>query len=199
MKKTIDYYNDSAEKWAEEWYSNESVLPYLKHLMKLSPKNPTVIDLCCGAGYESMRLKNLGANVVGLDLSEKSIEIAKQKNPEITFYVQDMLQDYSYVGTADALICVAGLIHLENDKLSTAFKNMHNVLKQNAYTLIVVREGSGKREQSSFVTYNNVQYDRNFICHTLQELKTYSNGYFEFVEELEQQGDWRYYIFKKVN
>ena len=76
---------------------------------------------------------------------------------------------------------------------------MHNVLKQNAYTLIVVREGSGKREQSSFVTYNNVQYDRNFICHTLQELKTYSNGYFEFVEELEQQGDWRYYIFKKVN
>jgi 2-polyprenyl-3-methyl-5-hydroxy-6-metoxy-1,4-benzoquinol methylase len=199
MKKTIDYYNDSAEKWAEEWYSNESVLPYLKHLMNLLPKNPTVIDLCCGAGYESMRLKNLGANVIGLDLSDKSIEIAKQKNPQISFYVQDMLQDYTYVGTADGLICVAGLIHLENDKLTTAFKNMHNVLNPNAYTLIVVREGSGKREQSSFVTYNNVQYDRNFICHTLQELKTYSNGYFEFVEELEQQGDWRYYIFKKVN
>lgn len=199
MKKTIDYYNDSAEKWAEEWYTNESVLPYLKHLMKLLPQNPTVVDLCCGAGYESMRLKNLGANVIGLDLSEKSIEIAKQKNPQISFYVQDMLQDYSYIGVADGLICVAGLIHLENDKLSLAFENMHKVLKKNAYTLIVVREGEGKREQSSFVTYNNVEYDRNFICHTLEELKTYSKNMFEFVEELEQQGDWRYYIFKKVN
>ena len=78
MKNTIDYYNDSAEKWAEEWYTNESVLPYLKHLMKLLPNNPTVVDLCCGAGYESMRLKNLGANVIGLDLSENSIKIAKE-------------------------------------------------------------------------------------------------------------------------
>ena len=45
---------------------------------------------------------------------------------------------------------------------------------------------------------NGVEYDRNFICHTLQELVEYSAGYFEFVEELEKQGDWRYYIFKKI-
>lgn len=198
MKNTIDYYNDSAEKWAEEWYTNESVLPYLKHLMKLLPNNPTVVDLCCGAGYESMRLKNLGANVIGLDLSENSIKIAKERNPEIPFYVQDMLQDYSYIGKVDGLICVAGLIHLENNKLTTAFSNMHNILKDNAFTLIVVREGTGKRKESSNVTYNGVEYDRNFICHTLQELVEYSAGYFEFVEELEKQGDWRYYIFKKI-
>ena len=199
MKNTIEYYDDSAEKWAEEWYNNESVLPYLKHLMTLLHKNPTVVDLCCGAGYESMRLKNLGAKVIGLDLSKNSIKIAKERNPEISFYVQDMLKDYSYVGKVDGLICVAGLIHLENDKLPLAFQNMHNILKDNAYTLIVVREGSGKRKESSLVSYNGIDYDRNFICHTIEELVTYSKGYFEFVEKLEDQGDWRYYIFKKVN
>ena len=199
MKNTIDYYNDTAEKWAEEWYNNESVLPYLKHLMTLLPKNPTIVDLCCGAGYESMRLKNLGAKVIGLDLSKNSIKIAKERNPEISFYVQDMLKDYSYVGKVDGLICVAGLIHLENDKLPLAFQNMHTILNDNAYTLIVVREGSGKRIESSLVTYNGIDYDRNFICHTIEELVTYSKGYFEFVEKLEDQGDWRYYIFKKVN
>ena len=199
MKNTIDYYNDTAEKWAEEWYNNESVLPYLKHLMTLLPKNPTIVDLCCGAGYESMRLKNLGAKVIGLDLSKNSIKIAKERNPEISFYVQDMLKDYSYVGKVDGLICVAGLIHLENDKLPLAFQNMHTILNDNAYTLIVVREGSGKRKESSLVTYNGIDYDRNFICHTIEELVTYSKGYFEFVEKLEDQGDWRYYIFKKVN
>ncbi|MBR2467591.1 MAG: class I SAM-dependent methyltransferase [Clostridia bacterium] len=199
MKNTIEYYDDSAEKWAEEWYNNESVLPYLKHLMTLLPKNPTIVDLCCGAGYESMRLKNLGAKVIGLDLSKNSIKIAKERNPEISFYVQDMLKDYSYVGKVDGLICVAGLIHLENDKLPLAFQNMHTILNDNAYTLIVVREGSGKRKESSLVTYNGIDYDRNFICHTIDELVTYSKGYFEFVEKLEDQGDWRYYIFKKVN
>ena len=178
MKNTIDYYNDTAEKWAEEWYNNESVLPYLKHLMTLLPKNPTIVDLCCGAGYESMRLKNLGAKVIGLDLSKNSIKIAKERNPEISFYVQDMLKDYSYVGKVDGLICVAGLIHLENDKLPLAFQNMHTILNDNAYTLIVVREGSGKRKESSFVSYNGIDYDRNFICHTIEELVTYSKGYF---------------------
>lgn len=199
MKNTIEYYDDSAEKWAEEWYNNESVLPYLKHLMTLLPKNPTIVDLCCGAGYESMRLKNLGAKVIGLDLSKNSIKIAKERNSEISFYVQDMLKDYSFVGKVDGLICVAGLIHLENDKLPLAFQNMHTILNDNAYTLIVVREGSGKRKESSLVSYNGIDYDRNFICHTIDELVAYSKGYFEFVEKLEDQGDWRYYIFKKVN
>jgi SAM-dependent methyltransferase len=74
MKTLIDYYDDYAEKWAEDWYSNESMLPYLKEFVKLLPNNARVLDLCCGAGYESMRMNNLGVNVVGVDLSKKSID-----------------------------------------------------------------------------------------------------------------------------
>lgn len=55
MKTLIDYYDDYADKWAEEWYKNETLLPYLKEFVKLLPQNSTVLDLCCGAGYEDRK------------------------------------------------------------------------------------------------------------------------------------------------
>jgi len=30
MKTLIDYYDDFAEMWANKWYLNEELLPYLK-------------------------------------------------------------------------------------------------------------------------------------------------------------------------
>lgn len=59
------------------------------------------MDLCCGAGYESRRIADLGYEAVGIDFSEESIKIARQKNPSISFYQEDMLCDYSYIGKVE--------------------------------------------------------------------------------------------------
>lgn len=194
MKTLIDYYDDFAEMWAERWYSNESLLPYLKQFVELLPKNARVLDLCCGAGYESMRFKKLGVNVVGADLSEKSIELAKQRNPEIKFYVKDMLKSYADLGLFDGVACIAGLVHLPEDKLELAFKNMYEVLKDNAYLFIVVRNGD---KITKSVEVEGIEYAREFYCYTLDKIKQHSEKYFQFVKELEGNGDWRYYILKK--
>lgn len=71
-----------------------------------------------------MRLEHLGAHVAGLDLSEESIAIARMKNPGISFYVGNMLEDYRYIDKVDAIICLAGLVHLPVDQLRMAFKRM---------------------------------------------------------------------------
>lgn len=194
MKSLIDYYDDFAEMWAERWYANESLLPYLKQFVALLPKNARVLDLCCGAGYESMRLKKLGINVVGADLSEKSIELAKQRNPEIKFYVKDMLKSYADLGLFDGVACIAGLVHLPEDKLELAFKNMYEVLKDNSYLFIVVRNGD---KITKSVEVEGQEYAREFYCYTLDKIKQHSNKYFDFVKELQPDRDWRYYILKK--
>ncbi|MBQ3502805.1 MAG: class I SAM-dependent methyltransferase [Clostridia bacterium] len=195
IKTLIDYYNDFAEAWAERWYPNEELLPYLKQFVKLLPKNARVLDLCCGAGYESMRLNNLGINVVGVDLSEKSIEIAKQHNPTIDFHVKDMLKSYKDLGVFDGIACIAGLVHLPEYQLELAFKNMHEVLKDNSYLFIVVRNGD---RITKSIEVEGQEYAREFYCYTLDKIKQHSEKYFQFVEELEQNEDWRYYILKKV-
>lgn len=195
MKGCIDFYNDSAEMWANNWYNNDTLLPFLNKLLKyLNKDTPRILDLCCGAGYESMRLKNLGAKVVGIDLSDKSLEIAKQKNPDINFYKRDMLDSYVDLGNFDGITCIAGIVHLQDMQLELAFKNMYEVLNNNGYLLLVFREGSGIKETTE---YNNEIYNRNFVYHSKEELDKYIHNYFDFVEDVKSNDDWKYYIYKK--
>ena|GEM_PF-3107443 len=49
------------------------------------------MDLCYGVGYEFQRLHTCGYDVVGIDFSEESLRIAREKNPAITFYYDDLL------------------------------------------------------------------------------------------------------------
>lgn len=193
MKNLIDFYNDSAQLWAE-WYDNETLLPYLKKFLTYLPKKPRILDLCCGAGYESMRLSKLGASVVGIDISEEELKIARDRNPSIEFYNKNILQSYADLGEFDGLICVAGLVHIEESQLTLAFSHMYEILKNNSYILIVVKDGCEIKETCE---YNGEIYERKFISYTLDKLIQHSNMYFNFVEEMKSENKWRYYIFKK--
>lgn len=195
MKTLIDYYDDFANEWADEWYQNETLLPYLKELIKYLPNNARVLDLCCGAGYESMRLHNLGVNVVGADLSEKSIELAREKNPQIPFYVKDMLQPYTDLGDFDAVACIAGVVHIPEQNLHLAFKNMYDVIKNDGYLFLVVKDGEKIVDS---IVKNNQEYARKFFCYTLNKLKQYTQTMFEFIKEFNSDTNWKYYLFKKI-
>ena len=55
------------------------------------PKNATLLDLPCGKGRHSVFLNSLGFKVIGADLSENSIQHAKNfENENLKFIVQDM-------------------------------------------------------------------------------------------------------------
>lgn len=195
IKSLVDYYDDYSGEWAERWYGDEQLMPYLRRFLAYLPASPKVLDLCCGAGYESMRMQGLGADVVGIDLSQKSIEIAREKNPEIIFHVRDMLKSYADIGMFDGIACIAGLVHIEESNLGVAFKNMYEVLKDGGHLFLVVRDGD---EVTESVTVDGKEYARKFFCYTLDKLKQHAQSYFEFIEEMKSETKWRYYIFKKV-
>jgi len=67
-------------------YINPVVLNILENV-----KNKHVLDLACGQGYFSKILADKGARVTGVDISEKLIEIAKEKfgGQDIQFLVRD--------------------------------------------------------------------------------------------------------------
>ena len=67
-------------------YINPVVLEILGNV-----KNKNVLDLACGQGYFSKILADKGAKVVGVDISEDLIAIAKKKfgNPNIQFLVRN--------------------------------------------------------------------------------------------------------------
>ena len=126
----------------------------------------------------------LGAQVAGIDLSPESIAIARERNPELVFYVDNMLNDYSYIGPKDAVVCIAGLVHLPAEQLRAAFERMDAVLAPGGRLLLVVREGTGRQTEQSDVVIDGESYDRAFFAHTQAELTEASAGMFVFEQEL---------------
>lgn len=200
MLGTMEYYDKAAAEWAERGYARGSELECLKDFLDMLPQGARVLDLCCGAGYESRRIAGLGCEAVGIDFSEESLKIARQKNPDISFYQEDMLCDYSYIGAVDGIIVIAGLVHIETAKLPLAFEQMYKVLKRGGKLLVSIREGIGKMEDRSLCEIEGLQYDRNFIAHTLEELQEAAEGL--FVYECEMESDmlvWKNYVFSRVS
>lgn len=59
------------------------------------PENGAILDLACGRGRHARFLNKLGYDVTGVDLSENSIDYAKQfENHRLKFDVHDMSKPY---------------------------------------------------------------------------------------------------------
>jgi SAM-dependent methyltransferase len=71
-----------------------------------------VLDVCCGPGTASAEAVRRGANVVGVDLSEEMIEVARSKKLAADFRAGDAealpFTDLSF----DCAICNFGILHL---------------------------------------------------------------------------------------
>lgn len=99
------YYRYLHMTWFEEWFDSpyyhilyknrdeKEACYFIDHLAKkvaLKP-NAKVLDLACGRGRHSVYLNKLGYEVTGTDLSECSIEYARQfETSTLSFYVHDM-------------------------------------------------------------------------------------------------------------
>ncbi|MBO6607318.1 class I SAM-dependent methyltransferase [Psychroserpens sp.] len=85
------------------------------------PEHGTILDLACGKGRHSVYLNSLGFDVTGVDLSENSINYAKQfENETLHFDVHDMCKPYHK--TFDAvfnLFTSFGYFDKEEDNLKT--------------------------------------------------------------------------------
>lgn len=85
------------------------------------PEQATIMDLACGKGRHSVYLNTLGYNVTGLDLSENSINYAKQfENDSLNFNVHDMSLPYtSQFDAVFNLFTSFGYFEQESDNLET--------------------------------------------------------------------------------
>ncbi|MFK7832712.1 MAG: class I SAM-dependent methyltransferase [Winogradskyella sp.] len=85
------------------------------------PEHGKILDLACGKGRHSVYLNSLGYKVTGVDLSEQSINHAKQfENEKLKFTVHDMSKPYQ--DTFDAvfnLFTSFGYFEDENCNLET--------------------------------------------------------------------------------
>lgn len=159
------FYDATAEAWERDWYDNEAMLPQLRWFLGRLPPSPRVLDLGCGAGYESMRLARLGARVVGVDISEGSLAIARRRNPGIVFHNISLLALEDSLGAFDGVAAIASLVHIPREELAAAFRGIRGRLVSGGHLWASFREGDGYDAGRSKTVVGGVEVDRHFYGH----------------------------------
>lgn len=101
-------------------------------------KESFVLDLACGKGRHAIRLNELGMRVLGVDLSQQSIQFAKQfENETLQFQVHDMREPIPNL-TVDAvfnLFTSFGYFESQDDNLNM-LNSVNQMLKPKGLLLI---------------------------------------------------------------
>lgn len=115
-------------------------------LKKEIPANGRVLDVGCGNGVISRHLGQFGYEVLGIDISQKTIDMAKSKNtlPNVRFEAISAEQLTAMGQQYDAVICSEVLEHL--DRPEVLLKTIYASLKDEGTLIVTVPNGMGPRE-----------------------------------------------------
>lgn len=167
VTKTIGVYNAMADKYAKK-LNDYAPRPEQEKFVALLPKNATILDAGCGPGRDCEYFVKQGLKVVGVDLSDKLLDIAKQRVPQASFVKQDLRAlDFS-PSSFDGIWACASLLHLHRAEVPQVLENFFRLLKPSGVLFVMVKEGSGEADVKESLSSNMV---RHFTYFTLTELK----------------------------
>ncbi len=102
-----------------------------------------VLDAGCGGGRDCQAFVERGFKVIGIDLSEKMLQIAQASVKNCAFIQADLRKIPLDDGSVDGIWCCASLLHLKHSEVPKALIEFRRVLKKDAICCILVKEGSG--------------------------------------------------------
>lgn len=195
------FYDLTAKESADRWYKEQILMPTIQEFVSLFPKNPKILDLGCGSGYDCMRLAKAGAKVIGIDYSHESIKIAKERCHSCQFEVMDFFELNGRFGKFDGIVAYAALIHIKPSDMPVFVERFVGVLKENGYFEAITQDGTGIKESQPIVKGKKLKrviylYDKEKLisCYSKYGLMFVKEGYID--NSLIKQG-WRCYIFQK--
>jgi len=138
------YLNDSLsfEKLKSWEKSGESLIDSLSNIKKfnlLLNEEINILDIGCASGYNSLLFANtfVNSNVVGIDISQEAISIAKKniKHNNLEFYNLDMLDINNEFNKNqfDIIFNLKASIFLDVNKRKDFFHKLLNILKPKGY------------------------------------------------------------------
>jgi ubiquinone/menaquinone biosynthesis C-methylase UbiE len=138
-------YDRIAEQY-DEYSSQFNDEAQISEFMSLVKPGGHVLDVGCGTGIPFTRaLVDSGFQVVGIDISQKMLDLAKKHVPEATFEIRDMraleFEDDSF----DGIVSAYAVFHIPRTEHFSLFQDFHRILKKGGFLLFSV----GSREDAS--------------------------------------------------
>lgn len=130
-KDVFKVYDIIGERFFENRSQNLMEEKYLELICSMIPKHGKILDLGCGSGKPIFEyFKNKGFDLVGVDASEKTLDIARKNFPDDEFLLMDMRQlklDQKF----NAIIAWHSFFHLKVKDQEKMFKIFQEHLEPN--------------------------------------------------------------------
>jgi ubiquinone/menaquinone biosynthesis C-methylase UbiE len=144
---TRQAYNLAAQKYHDLFHNEMNEKEYDRKLLDSFAarfnKDSVICDAGCGpSAHIGKYLFDKGIKIVGVDISEKCIELAKLNNPEMKFECDDICDMPFDDNSFDGLISYYSIINTPKIYIPKIFSEFRRVLKPDGYLLVAVKAGT---------------------------------------------------------
>jgi len=146
---TQQAYNLAAPKYHDLFHNEMDKKEYDRKLLDSFAASFNSDSLLCDAGcgpsgHISRYLIDKGLKVIGIDISEKCVELARLNNPDMRFECAD-ISNMPFDGNSfDGLISYYSIINTPKIYVNKIFNEFHRVLKRQGYILVAAKAGTAE-------------------------------------------------------
>jgi SAM-dependent methyltransferase len=140
LAETARSYDAVADRYTEEIAGELVGKPLdralLDCLVELVAGRGPIGDVGCGPGHVAAYLAGKGATTVGVDLSSRMIENARERYPDLRFEVGSMTGLPVADGSWGGAVCAYSIIHLDADRRPTAYAELARAVAPGGWVLM---------------------------------------------------------------
>jgi SAM-dependent methyltransferase len=113
---------------------DEPVTPYI---FKYFSKEDRLLEAGCGSGRYVYYLKNLGYDITGIEINQKTVDVLNELHPDLDI-IQGDVRKLPFSDESISGILSLGVIEHVIEGLDGPIKEMHRVLRKGGYALVIV-------------------------------------------------------------
>ncbi|PIQ73303.1 hypothetical protein COV58_03245 [Candidatus Roizmanbacteria bacterium CG11_big_fil_rev_8_21_14_0_20_36_8] len=173
FKDTLDWYRKNIQSYTKGYYKykkqqNEGEV---YEFSKFLSKGAKVLDAGCAAGRDSKYLAEEGLNVVGIDLIQEFVDLARKHEPRAEFIQGSFLELPFQQNSFDGIWANASLLHFETvEEVEKSLAQFYKVIKNGGILHVKVKAQKGA-EKFVIIKDKLSKHDRFFQLFTLEEIK----------------------------
>ena len=159
MDKTIEYYNQNADMFAQGTRLVDFTIVQ-ERFRKMLPVGSRILDFGCGSGRDTKYFLEKGYQVAATD---GSAELCRLAGSFIGIKVKEMLfQELDEIGVYDGIWACSSILHLPKQELLPVIQKMCDALKDNGviYTSFKYGDFEGERNGRYFTDFTEDTFDK---------------------------------------
>ncbi len=171
--QTIHTYNESAISLAKKFDELGARVSDIEETFALIEKdNPFVLEIGCGNGRDAVEITKHTKNYLGIDISEKLIELAQQKVPNANFQVAD-IETFTFPGSLDIVFAFASLIHVPKEALAKILIEAWTALNENGVMRLSMKYADAYTETTKEDEFGT----RTYYLYSKEDMEEVSSGF----------------------